>query len=94
MTAFAGIAPGVVGVVGVVTPRVGIPDTVLTVSVDGFFIAFIVCRIWETLVQRRRPIPPNSFSYCSGESGGKRILSKTPGQCFYNKKHTEIMKSA
>ena len=94
MTAFAGIAPGVVGVVGVVTPRVGIPDTVLIVSVDGFFIAFIVCRIWETLVQRRRPIPPNSFSYCSGESGGKRILSKAPGQCFYNKNHTKIMKSA
>lgn len=86
VTAFTGLAPGVVGMVGVVTPGVSTPVTVRTVSVDGFFIALMVCRICETLVQRSRPIPPNSFSYCSGESGGRRILSKTPGQCFYSVK--------
>lgn len=82
VTAFTKLAPGVVGVVGVVTPVVSIPLTVRTVSVAGFFIALMVCLICETLVQRSRPIPPNSFSYCSGESGGRRILSKTLGQCF------------
>ena len=90
VTDFTGLAPGVVGVVGVVPPGVSTPGTVRTVSVDGFFMALMVCRICETLVQRRRPIPPNSFSYCSGESGGRRILSNTPGQCFYSDRKIRI----
>lgn len=84
VSTFTGLTPGVVGVVGVVTPGVSTPVTVRTVSVEGFFIALIDCRICETFVQRRRPMLPNSFSNCSGESGGRRILSNTPGQCFYN----------
>lgn len=82
VTAFTGLTPGVVGVVGVVTPGVSTPVTVRTVSVEGFFITLIACRICETFVQRRRPIAPKSFSYCSGVSGGRRVLSNTPGQCF------------
>ena len=87
---FIGLAPGVVGVVRVVNPDVSTPVTACTVSVDGFFIALMVCRICETLVQRSRPIPPNSFSYCSGESGGRRILSNTPGQCFCSERKIRI----
>ncbi len=79
VTAFT---PGVVGVVGVVTPGVSTPVTVRTVSVEGFFITLIACRICETFVHSRRPIAPKSFSYCSGVSGGRRVLSNTPGQCF------------
>lgn len=94
VTTFTGLAPGVVGVVGVVTPGVSTPATVRTVSVEGFFIALIVCRICKTLAHRSRPIPPNSFSYCSGESGGRRILSNTPGQCFYREKKIAVQKSA
>ena len=82
VTAFTGLTPGIVGVVGVVTPGVSTPVTVRTVSVGGFFIALIACRICETFVQRRWPITPKSFSYCSGVSGGRRVLSNTPGQCF------------
>ena len=82
VTAFAGLTPGIVGVVGVVTPGVSTPATVRTVNVEGFFIALIACRICDTLVQRRWPIGPKSFSYCSGVSGGRRVLSNTPGQCF------------
>lgn len=82
VTAFAGLTPGIVGVVGVVTPGVSTPVTVRTVNVEGFFIALIACRICETLVQRRWPIAPKSFSYCSEVSGGRRVLSNTPGQCF------------
>ena len=82
VTAFAGLTPGIVGVVGVVTPGVSTPATVRTVNVEGFFIALIACRICDTLVQRRWPIAPKSFSYCSGVSGGRRVLSNTPGQCF------------
>ena len=82
VTAFTGLTPGIVGVVGVVTPGVSTPVTVRTVSVEGFFIALIACRICETFVQRRWPIAPKSLSYCSGASGGRRVLSNTPGQCF------------
>ena len=82
VAAFTGPTPGIVGVVGVVTPGVSTPVTVRTVSVEGFFIALIACRICETFVQRRWPIAPKSFSYCSEVSGGKRVLSNTPGQCF------------
>lgn len=82
VTAFTGLTPGTVGVVGVVTPGVSTPVTVRTVSVEGFLIALIACRICETFVQRRWPIAPKSFSYCSGVSGGRRVLSNTPGQCF------------
>ena len=45
VAAFTKLAPGVVGVVGVVAPVVSTPLTVRTVSVAGFFIALMVCRI-------------------------------------------------
>ena len=77
------LTPGVVGVVGVDAPGVSTPVTVLTVNVEGFFMALMLCLICVTLVQSRRPMPPNSFSYCSGTSGGRRIRSKIPGVCFY-----------
>ena len=79
---FIGLIPGAVGVVGVVPPGVITPVAVANVSVTGFFIALMVCRICVTLAQRSRPMAPKSFSYCSKESGGKRVLSNTPGQCF------------
>lgn len=58
-----GLAPGVEGVVGVVIPVVKTPVTVRTVNVEGFFMALMFCRSCDTLVQRRGPILPNSFSY-------------------------------
>ena len=58
-----GLAPGVEGVVGVVIPVVKTPVTVRTVNVEGFFMAHMFCRSCDTLVQRRGPILPNSFSY-------------------------------
>lgn len=45
VTALTGLTPGVVGVVGVVIPGVSTPVTVRTVSVEGFFITLIACRI-------------------------------------------------
>ena len=63
VSTFTGLAPGVEGVVGVVIPVVRTPVTVRTVSVEGFFMALMVCRICETFVQRRRPMLPNSLSY-------------------------------
>lgn len=53
VAAFTGLTPGIVGVVGVVTPGVSTPVTVRIDSVEGFFIALIACRICETFVQRR-----------------------------------------
>lgn len=82
VTTLTGLIPGVVGVVGLATPGVSTPLTVPTLSVAGFFIVLIVCRICATLAQRTGPIAPKSFSYCSGESGGWRVRSNTPGQCF------------
>lgn len=52
VSTLTGLAPGVEGVVGVVIPVDKTPDTVRTVSVEGFFMALMVCRSCETLVQR------------------------------------------
>lgn len=82
VTTLSALIPGVVGVVGLATPGVSTLLTVPTLRVAGFFIVLIVCRICATLVQRTCPIAPKSFSYCSGESGGWRVRSNTPGQCF------------